>query len=304
MQGEKVQASTSWRELPLHPPLSPMQHTFTTSDLVVTAGLHLYMLGREGMIWKYSRSGRLEWKWSSQTVCHPVAMTAGPKGGLYLYCQRGTGLQQAFLGYLTTGHKFSKVYDTPLLDPNLGNSYQGGITTDDTGNVYFTVPSTPAVPGPTIVEYSPQGNLLNDIKSLQHISPRPVLYGLVVDSQGSIYAVDWERARLLKIASDGTLDAVWGSDGTNGNQFKIPSNIALDSHNHLWISDTGNGRVKEMTSKGKVLRIWGHPLPPIPTAQQVGASPTGEPTGIAVGADGCVYEWEFRSSEIRYYCGS
>ena len=92
-------------------------------------------------------------------------------------------------------------------------------------------------------------------------SPR----GICSDRQGSIYIADDVNHRIVKLRGD-TGQFVWvagkpggpaSGAGTGDGEFKLPYGCAVDNRNHLWIADTNNHRVVELTTDGAFVRNWG-----------------------------------------------
>jgi streptogramin lyase len=92
-------------------------------------------------------------------------------------------------------------------------------------------------------------------------SPR----GLSSDAQGNIYVADDANHRVQKLANDGTVLAIWGRNGRGGwdqpgselGAFRLPYGTAVDGRGGLWVADTNNHRVVQMTTDGAFIRNWG-----------------------------------------------
>jgi sugar lactone lactonase YvrE len=92
-------------------------------------------------------------------------------------------------------------------------------------------------------------------------SPR----GICSDSAGTIYIADDVNHRIVKLANaDGRVLAIFGKpggpvsgSGTGPGEFKLPYGCAVDNHDHLWVADTNNNRVVELTVDGVFVRNWG-----------------------------------------------
>ena len=92
-------------------------------------------------------------------------------------------------------------------------------------------------------------------------SPR----GICSDPQGFIYVADDVNHRIVKLRND-TGQFVWvagkpggpaSGAGTGPGEFKLPYGCAVDNNGHLWIADTNNHRVVELTTDGMFIRNWG-----------------------------------------------
>jgi DNA-binding beta-propeller fold protein YncE len=96
-------------------------------------------------------------------------------------------------------------------------------------------------------------------------SPR----GFSMDAAGNVYVADDANHRIQKLSNVGEVLAVWGRDGGGydagghprfGNgpgEFKLPYGTAIDPRGGMWVADTGNNRVVQMTTDGAFVRNWG-----------------------------------------------
>jgi uncharacterized protein (TIGR03663 family) len=66
---------------------------------------------------------------------------------------------------------------------------------------------------------------------------------LAAGSNGEICLTDPEGYRILCFDSNGEFLFGWGAYGTTGDQFSLPSGLAFDQQDMLWVSDSGNGRL-------------------------------------------------------------
>ena len=110
-----------------------------------------------------------------------------------------------------------------------------------------------------------------------------------VDSAGNVYTVDLFNSRIRKISTSGVITTIAGNgqfgfsgDGgapTNA-QFYLPEDIALDSSGNIYIADTGNNRIRVISSGTTV----GCTYTLSPTSLQPGTSGGTFPVGIQTGA--------------------
>jgi DNA-binding beta-propeller fold protein YncE len=88
-------------------------------------------------------------------------------------------------------------------------------------------------------------------------SPR----GLSSDAEGNIYVADDANHRVVKLSNDGVTLAQWGRDdelpGSADGEFNLPYGTAVDRFGRLWVADTLNNRLVEMTTDGVVLAKYG-----------------------------------------------
>jgi DNA-binding beta-propeller fold protein YncE len=112
-------------------------------------------------------------------------------------------------------------------------------------------------------------------------APRPI--GVAVASNGDIVVSDADNHRVTRLDSNG--EVLWtagtgaragGSDG-----FNVPGALALDGAGNIYVADTLNGRVVELTADGAFVRQFG----------RLGdaAGTLSRPKGVAVDRDGRVF---------------
>jgi uncharacterized protein (TIGR03437 family) len=131
--------------------------------------------------------------------------------------------------------------------------------------------------------------------------------GVAVDSAGNLYIADQGNSRIRMVAS-GIINTVAGSDGSSGlgdggpanrAQLKNPQGVAVDSAGNLYISDTGQNRIRKVTS-GVITSIGGngrccYSNDGIPAA----VAPLNLPSGITVDASGNVWVADSGNHAIR-----
>jgi DNA-binding beta-propeller fold protein YncE len=85
--------------------------------------------------------------------------------------------------------------------------------------------------------------------------------GLSSDAEGNIYVADDANHRIVKLSNDGVFLAMWGradlQPGTGDGEFDLPYGTAVDRFGHLWVADTLNNRLVEMTTDGQVIAKYG-----------------------------------------------
>jgi uncharacterized protein (TIGR03437 family) len=133
--------------------------------------------------------------------------------------------------------------------------------------------------------------------------------GMLFDAQGNLYFADASNHRVRKIAPNGTITTIAGNgrtgqDGDGGPatqaSLQSPLFLAFDAQGNLYISDTGNNKVRKVDSSGIITTFAG-------TGKGAYAGDDGKavdaalnyPTGIAVDAAGNVFIAEGRNNRIR-----
>ncbi len=123
--------------------------------------------------------------------------------------------------------------------------------------------------------------------------------GMVVDNENRfLYVADASLDQVLVYDADKlTLIRRIGTAGkghtlTESGQFSVPTNVALDADNNLYVTDTYNNRVEIFDADGNFIRAWG----------KAGDRPGTfmRPKGIAIDVDGHV--WVADAMEDRVQC--
>jgi sugar lactone lactonase YvrE len=200
---------------------------------------------------------------------------------------------------------------------SLGNNIPSYLTADSTGNVYF-------VDQNSVIEWNNATGLLTIVAgngttgysgdngpatSAQLNNPQ----GLAVDSNGDLYIADAANNVIRKV-SGGTITTFAGN-GTAGTaacpngaaasaQFNNPAGLALDSHGNLYIADTGDYCVREV-SNGMITTVAGNGVPTYNGDNQpaTSASLSFSVIGVAVDSQGNVYIADAGNERIRVVSG-
>lgn len=139
--------------------------------------------------------------------------------------------------------------------------------------------------------------------------------GLAFDAEGNLYIAERFNSRILRVDSSGTLTVAAGSlteqgfarrgfsgDGGPATEAELAdaSAVAVGPDGNLYISDTGNHRVRMVDAEGIITTVAGD--------GEEGFSGDGgpatraslhKPLGLALDADGNLYIWDDRNLRIR-----
>jgi sugar lactone lactonase YvrE len=131
--------------------------------------------------------------------------------------------------------------------------------------------------------------------------------GIAADSAGNVYVADSGNNTIRKISPDGMVNTLAGTAGLRGSYdgtgaaaiFNGPTGMAVDSAGNVYVADTFNDTVREISPAGAVTTLAG-------TAGQIGSDDgTGSvasfnnPSGVAVDSSGNLYVADHANDTIR-----
>lgn len=134
--------------------------------------------------------------------------------------------------------------------------------------------------------------------------------GVAVDASGNSYVADQYNHLIRKITSGGVVTTFAGN-GVGGFRdatgtaagFRYPSDVAIDSAGNLYVADSGNNRIRKITTSGVVTTVAGTGVAG-ETDGPAASATFSLPTGVAVDASGRVFVSESSSNRIRLIDGS
>ena len=128
-------------------------------------------------------------------------------------------------------------------------------------------------------------------------------FGVAIGSDGTLYISDaGDSNRIRKLTREGALLTVAGEKEGFGDgvpaSFNTPSGLALDAEGNLYVADTGNNRIRKITTEGVVSTIAGNGSAGYVDGPGSSAEFNG-PIGIAVDAQKNVYVADTYNDRIR-----
>jgi uncharacterized protein (TIGR03437 family) len=133
--------------------------------------------------------------------------------------------------------------------------------------------------------------------------------GLAVDTNGNLFVADSFHNRIRKVSPNGIVTTVAGSNSSNFSGdggpatsagLNMPSGITVDAAGDLFIADSGNYRIREVTPDNTITTIAGNGIP--------GFSGDGGPAtsamldklkAIVIGNGGPIYITDVRNTDFR-----
>ena len=133
--------------------------------------------------------------------------------------------------------------------------------------------------------------------------------GVAVDSTGNLYIADTFNHCIRKVTPGGTISTVAGTgsagysgDGGAAESAKLqePALVAVDSSGNLYIADTGNNRIRKVTSGGTISTVAGTGSAGYSGDGGAATSATlNSPAGIAVDAAGRIWIGDSTNARVR-----
>jgi trimeric autotransporter adhesin len=205
---------------------------------------------------------------------------------------------------------------TPVAATSISIGRPQRVTADAAGNFYFTSlncvfkvdsgGTLTRIAGNSRAGYSGDGS---PATQAQLNAPA----GLAIDASGDIFIADAGNNVVREITPDGKIQTVAGN-GTQGYsgdfdvatqaQLHSPSGVAVDAAGNLYIADSGNNVIREVTTDGSISTFAGDGLASYSgdagTPTRAGLH---DPLDVAVGPNGTIYIVDTGNSFIRSVSG-
>lgn len=187
-----------------------------------------------------------------------------------------------------------------------------GVTSDSSGNIYVADAGnntirkiTPAGVVTTIAgkDGSNAGSVDGSGTNARFTNPT----GITADGAGNLYVSDTNNHTIRKITTAGNVITYAGKAGFKGAsdglspsaRFSSPSGLAIDSAGNLFVVDTGNNTIREISSGGVVSTVAGV-AGGVGTTEGTGnAVRLNTPYGVTVDSSGTVYIADSGNNTVR-----
>jgi trimeric autotransporter adhesin len=134
-------------------------------------------------------------------------------------------------------------------------------------------------------------------------------WGLAADASGTVYIADLMNHSIRKVTPGGVITTVAGTGrpgfaGDGGQaalaQLRYPAGVAVDKSGNLFIADTGNSRVRKVSSAGIITTVAGIMIAGYSgDGGSASSAQLNGPTAVAVDAAGNLYICDHGNNRIR-----
>jgi len=172
-----------------------------------------------------------------------------------------------------------------------------GVAVDSAGNVIVADMSNDTIrkitPGGETITLAGQAGMSGSADGFANNARFNDPFAVAVDGAGNIYVSDSGNDTIRKINPEGTVITLAGFAGYAGNKdgttdmarFWNPQGLAVDGAGNVYVADTGNNTVREITPTGVVSTLPGL----AGASDPAGSVQLASPGGVAVDAAGNVY---------------
>ncbi len=229
--------------------------------------------------------------------------------GLLLWGSAGLAVAQQYTVSTVAG---GAPPSTPVAAKNISIGLPQRVVVDGSGNLYFTSLNCvfrldtsgvlTRVAGNSRAGFSGDGG-----PATQAQLNLPA--GLALDSAGDIFIADSGNNRIREMTKDGTINTFAGSGNpgyagdsfpASGAQMLSPSGVAVDSAGNVYIADTGNSVIREVTTDGVIATFAGQGYRGFGgDAGPATSALLNVPQDVAVSSNGTVYIADTGNGAIR-----
>ncbi len=181
-----------------------------------------------------------------------------------------------------------------------------GVAVDKTGNIYIADSYNDlireiSVKG-VVTTLAGQTGIIGSADGMNATFSSPT--GVAVDNSGNVYVADQGNNLIRKITPNGFVSTLAGTAGATGSAngmnatFNVPTAIALDNSQNIYVADAGNNLIRRVTPAGLVSTFAGSGTTGIVDGQGPAAS-FNHPTGIAIDDNSVMYIADEHNNVVR-----
>jgi hypothetical protein len=217
-----------------------------------------------------------------------------------------SGLVTTFAGYIGQPGALDGIgTDARLYSPF-------GVAVDQEGNLYVSDSASDTIrkvsPDQAVTTLAGEAGISGSADGVGAAARFRSPCGVAVDVNGNVYVADSGNSTIRKITAAGAVTTLAGTPGVTGSVdgigasalFYWPEAVAVDGSGNLFVADTGNNKIREISPLGVVTALAGSAGDYPGFADGAGSSAVFDyPKGIAVGPDGSVYISDTSNDLIR-----
>ena len=121
--------------------------------------------------------------------------------------------------------------------------------------------------------------------------------GIAVDAAGNLFIAEWEDNRIRKVSTSGIITTVAGGgtgglgDGGPATSAKLsgPGSVAVDTFGNLFIADSGNNRIRKVSTGGIIMTVAGDGTGGLGDGGPAISAELDGPGGVAVDTSGNLF---------------
>jgi hypothetical protein len=276
----------------------------------ITAGVVSTLAGQAGSFGSADGTSSAARFWGP----HALAVSGAGSGTVYVAdTLNATIRQMAVSGATWTVSTFAGSASAGSMDGAAGNArFSGpqGTAADSAGNRYMadTVNSTiRKVAAGLVSTYAGEAGNFGSVDGTGANARFNGAQGMAVDNAGNVYVADSANGTIREITSGGVVSTIAGDAGTSGSvdgqgtnaQFDLPEGVAVDTAGNVYVADTGNGTIREVSAGGMVSTLAGLAGSPGSVDGTNSSALFNWPTAVALDQAGNVYVSDTWNHTIR-----
>ncbi len=261
---------------------------------ITTAGVVLTFAGLAG------HTGSADGTWTQARFNSPTGVAVDSVGNIYVADSGNDEIREiSSQGVVTTlaGAAGQAGYSDGTGSGALFDDPTGMAWDSTTGNVYV------ADTGNGAIREITSAGVVNTLAAGFNLPT-----GVAVDSAGNVYVADSGNDEIYKIiTSTGLVTRLAGVAGQSGSsdgigrqaEFNDPTGLAVDSAGNVYVADTGNDEIREITPSDVVTALAGSPVSQGSSDGPAGQARFYQPEGLAVNSVGSLYVADTGNDEVR-----